>query len=162
MDIFSKRDGPRPEDVKARKLIQENSGTIRRLADTISNGGFTKMKQDQARRREEPKPEGLMIHDLKAPSKSEVPEPYVKVSLNNRVVLADKSNGRQLQMLGEIRGNSFARRFVLATSENGFFSPIDDETRAAIGALDNQEIGGTMTEKELAQRLTELLGLEES
>lgn len=160
MDIFSKRDGPRPEDVKARKLIKENSGTIRQLADTISNGGFTKMKQDEARRQQQPKPEGLIIHDLKAPSKSDFPEPYVKVSLNNRVLLVDRSNGRQLQLLGHIRGSSFARRFMLATKENGYFSPVDDEIRAAIGALDNVELSQDMSEADLVNRLTELLRLE--
>lgn len=160
MDIFSKRDGPRPEDVKARKLIKENSGTIRQLADTISNGGFTKMKQDEARRRQQPKPEGLIIHDLKAPLKSDVPEPYVKVSLNNRVLLVDRSNGRQLQLLGHIRGSSFARRFTLATKENGYFSPVDDEIRAAIGALDNVELSQDMSEADLVNRLTELLRLD--
>lgn len=160
MDIFSKRDGPRPEDVKARKLIQENSGAIRRLADTISNGGYTKMKQDEARRRQKPKPEGLIIHDLKAPSKSDAPEPYVKVSVNNRVLLVDRSNGRQLQMLGDIRGNSFARRFVLATQENGYFSPVDDEIHTAIGALDNVGLSQDFSESDLVNRLTELLGLE--
>ena len=160
MDIFSKRDGPRPEDVKARKLIQENSGTIRRLADTISNGGFTRMKQEEARRRQEPQPEGLVIHDLKAPAKSEVPVPYVKVSLNNRVVLADRSNGRQLLLLGEIRGNSLGRRFVLATAGNGFITPVDDEVEAAIGGLDNVELSREFTEVALAERLTGLLGLD--
>lgn len=161
MDIFSKRDGPRPEDAKAKRLISENAGTIRKLADQISGGGYTKMRQDEARRREQPKPEGLIIHDMKAPSKSDAPEPYVKVSLNNRVVLADRSNGRQLHMLGEIRGNSFARRFVLATKENGFFSPVDDEIAQAIAELDGQEISKAFTETELAKRLGERLGIAE-
>ena len=160
MDIFSKRDGPRNEDAKARKLIQENSGTIRRLADQISNGGFTKMRQDQVRRNEEPKPQGLMIHDLKAPLKSDVPTPYVKVSLNNRVVLVDRDTSRQLQLLGEIRGNSFARYFVLATKENGFISPIPEEMFEAISSLNGTEISREFTDKDLAHKITTLLDLE--
>lgn len=159
MDIFSKREGPRLEDVRARKLISENAGTIRRLADQISNGGFTRMRQEEARRREQPTPDGLLIHDLKAPVRNDRPAPYVKVSLNNRVVLADKTSGRQLQMLGEIRGNFMSRRFVLATSENGFFSPIDDEIRAAIGHLEGAEISQDFSEDDLARALTENLGL---
>lgn len=162
MDIFSKRDGPRPEDAKARRLLQENSGTIRQLADTISNGGFTRMQQDQARRKQEPKPEGLIIHDLKAPSKSDAPKPYVKVSLNNRVVLADLSNGRQLHMLGEIRGNSVSRRFVLATKANGFFSPLDDEIEQSVADLDGAEISAAFSEAELADQLSVRLGLVDS
>ncbi|MGP6085877.1 hypothetical protein [Antarctobacter jejuensis] len=161
MDIFSKRDGPRAEDVKAKRLIQKNAGTIRKLADQISNGGFTKMRQDQARRSEQPKPEGLIIHDLKAPSKSEVPEPYVKVSLNNRVVLVDRVNGRQLQLLGEVRGNSFEKRFVLATKANGFLSPVEEDVFQAIGDLDNVELSKAFSEKDLAKQIETALGIGE-
>lgn len=157
VDIFSKRDGPRLEDVKARRLLNQNAGTIRKLADQISNGGFTKMQADQARRREAPKPEGLIIHDLKARVSNDVPEPYVKVSLNNRVVLVDRSTGRQMQMLGEIRGNFLSKRFVLATGDNGFFSPLEPEMHAALAHLDGQEITGDFTDRDLAQSLEDLL-----
>ena len=91
MDIFSKREGPRSEDVRARKLIAENAGTIRKLADQISNGGFTKMRQDRARRNEQPKPEGLLIYTMSASTKADDPDPYIRVSLNGRVVLSDRS-----------------------------------------------------------------------
>lgn len=157
VDIFSKRDGPRLEDVKAKRLLAENAGTIRKLADQISNGGFSKMRAEQARRREEPKPDGLMIHDLKARVSNDAPEPYVKISLNNRVVLVDKSTGRQLQMLGEIRGTVLSRRFVLATKDNGFFSPLDEEMQAVIAHLDGAEISGDLTESALAEMLEHLL-----
>ncbi|WP_417524060.1 hypothetical protein [Marinovum sp.] len=157
VDIFSKREGPRLEDVKARRLLNQNAGTIRKLADQISNGGFTKMQADQARRREGPKPEGLMIHDLKARVSSDVPEPYVKVSLNNRVVLVDRSTGRQMQMLGEIRGSFLSKRFVLATSDNGFFSPLDAEMQAVLAHLDGREITGEFTDRDLAQCLEDML-----
>lgn len=75
MDIFSKREGPRREDARARKILSENAGTIRRLADQISNGGFTRMREDQARRAEQPKPDGLMIHDMAAPARRDAPDP---------------------------------------------------------------------------------------
>jgi len=160
MDIFSKRDGPRAEDVKAKKLIRENAGTIRRLADQISNGGYTKMRQDEALRKQEPKPEGLIIHDLKLPTKSDAPDPYVKVSINNRVVLVDRNNGRQLHMLGEIRGPSFARRFALATKGNGFMSPVPEEMVSLLSSLDGVELSSAFTEKDLAANLSGLLDLE--
>lgn len=159
MDIFSKRDGPRLEDVKARRMLSENSGTIRKLADQLSNGGFSKMRADEARRKEEPKPDGLLIHDLKAHSRVDVPEPYVKISLNNRVVLVDKSSGLQLQMLGEIRGNFLSKKFCLASKENGFFSPVDDDTSAQIGHLDNVEITQDFSESDLADKLAALLDI---
>ena len=159
MDIFSKRDGPRREDAEAKRMISQNAGTIRKLADQISNGGFTRMRQDEARRREEPKPQGLLIHDLKAPATNDDPQPYVKVSLNGRVVLADRISGRQIQMLGEIRGGYMSKHFALATKENGYFSPIDEETRAAIAQLENVELTVEFTETDLAESLTECLGL---
>ena len=157
VDIFSKRDGPRLEDVKARRVLTENAGTIRKLADQISNGGFTRLQADQARRNSTPRPDGLIIHDLKATSRVDVPEPYVKVSLNNRVVLVDRSSGRQLQMLGEIRGNFLAKSFVLATRQNGFLSPLDDDMFAAIGHLDGASLSETFSEDDLAQSLESLL-----
>jgi hypothetical protein len=157
VDIISKRDGPRLEDVKARRVLRENAGTIRKLADQLSNGGYSKMQADQARRREAPKPEGLIIHDLKLSVSSDVPEPYVKVSLNNRVVLVDRSTGRQMQMLGEIRGTVLSKRFVLATAENGFFSPLNAEMQADLAHLDRTEITGDFTESQLACLLEGLL-----
>lgn len=159
MDIFSKRDGPRLEDVKAKRLLSENAGTIRKLADQISNGGFSRMRADEARRKEDPKPDGLIIHDLKARVSNDVPVPYVKISLNNRVVMVDRSSGRQLQMLGELRGNYLGKAFVLATKENGFFSPVDEETYAVIGHLDKAEITPDFSEGDLAKTLELLLGL---
>ncbi|WP_417205178.1 hypothetical protein [Antarctobacter sp.] len=157
MDIFSKRDGPRLEDVKAKRLLSENVGTIRKLADQISGGGYSQMRANEARRKEAPKPDGLIIHDLKARNRVDVPEPYVKVSLNNRVVLVDKSSGLQLQMLGEIRGNFMSKRFVLCTKENGFFSPVDPETRDLIGHLDQAELTESFSDVDLAAELESLL-----
>ncbi|AHD09180.1 hypothetical protein PhaeoP75_01459 [Phaeobacter gallaeciensis] len=157
VDIFSKRDGPRLEDVRAKRLLSENAGTIRKLADQISNGGFSRMQADQARRKQQPKPEGLIIHDMKARVNSDVPEPYVKVSLNNRVVLVDKSTGMQMCMLGEIRGNFLSKKFVLATKENGFLSPLEGELAAALAHLEGAEITETFDDRALAEAIESLI-----
>lgn len=159
MDIFSKREGPRREDVKARKIISENAGTIRRLADQISNGGFTRMREDQARRAEPPKPEGLLIHDMAAPARRDAPDPHVRVSLNGRVVLVDRNSGRQIQLLGQLRRKAQGTCFVLATAENGFLSPVSDEIRAAIGSLDGAALGPDLSEDDLARQISAGLGL---
>lgn len=159
MDIISKREGPRAEDLRARRMIAENSTTIRRLADQISNGGYTKMQEDKARRAEQPQAEGLIIRDLKAPRRDQNVEPYVKVSLNGRVVLVDKITSRQLQMLGEIRGPSMARRFVLATAENGFLSPVDDQIGGALAPFAEIPLTRAYTEKDLARAIEEALGV---
>lgn len=155
MDIFSKRDGPRTEDVQARRLLSENSHVIRRLADQISNGGYTAMQRRKAEAAKQPQAQGLIIHDLASASTEVEVRPYVKISLNNRVVLADLSSGKQLCMLGEIRGG----RLVLATSENGFITPLDGEVLAAIAHLEGVQVDRNLTEKQLAAALSESLSL---
>lgn len=159
MDIFSKREGPRAEDVKAKRMISENMPVIRKLADQISNGGFTQMRQQQAERNKEPQAEGKLIFDMKARATVDEPEPYVKVSLNNRVVLADRKSARQLAMIGEIRGNFLSRKLFLATRENGFISPLDEELLGCIAQLEGVEINTDYTEEELVVTLEQLLGL---
>lgn len=159
-DIFSKRDDPRPEDVRAKRLIAENAGTIRKLADQISNGGFTKMRQDQKRRKEEPKPDGLLIYSMSAtPRADDDPDPYIRLSLNGRVVVADQSSGRQIQMLGEIRSKSGSKRFVIASEENGFISPVSARIHELLARYDNIELTAEFTETDLVQTLAECLGL---
>ncbi len=159
LDIFSKREGPRAEDVKAKRMISENMPVIRKLADQISNGGFTQMRQQQAERNKEPQAEGKLIFDMKARATVDEPEPYVKVSLNNRVVLADRKSARQLAMIGEIRGNFLSRKLFLATRENGFISPLDEELLGCIAQLEGVEINTDYTEEELVVTLEQLLGL---
>ncbi len=162
MDIFSKRDGPRPEDVRARKLISGNAGTIRRLADQISNGGFTRMRAEEARRKQEPQPEGLLIYTMSARRIGDAPDPHVRLSLNGRVVLSDRGTGRQLQVLGEIRGRAGAKRFVLASAENGYISPVSDEIHAALAPFEDIEIGPDFTEEDIVLAFSERLGLAEA
>ena len=48
MDIFSKRSGPRAEDVQARQHLQRNWGTIEKLADTLSGGKYSADKAKRA------------------------------------------------------------------------------------------------------------------
>lgn len=157
MDIFSKREGPRAEDVRAKRLISENAHVIRKLADQISNGGYTAMQQ--AKTKAPPQPKGLIIHDLGNARAASDPQPYVKVSLNNRVVLADMSSGRQLHMLGEIRRGFPASHFVLATAENGFFSPLPAEIAESLAPLDGVQITREFGEKALAAAVQDHLGL---
>ncbi|SFJ96365.1 hypothetical protein SAMN04487991_3441 [Celeribacter neptunius] len=159
MDIFSKRDGPRPEDVRAKRLISENAGTIRRLADQISNGGFTKMRQDEARRKQAPKPDGLLIYSMSTAARSDDPDPYVRVSLSGRVALVDSNNGHQIQLLGELRRSFGAQRFVLATAANGFVSPVSAEIEAALTQYEDVELGPDFTEKDIVQKFGACLGL---
>lgn len=159
MDIFSKRDGPRREDVQAKRLISENSHVIKKLADQISGGGYTAMQQTKAQAARKPQPEGLIIHDLGSAKGPAEVRPYVKVSLNNRVVLACMNSGKQLQLLGEIRGNFAGRRFALATAERGFYSPVEGEMLEALRHLDDIEIGKGFDADALTDAISRSLAL---
>ena len=76
----------------------------------------------------------------------------------------DRATGRQMRLLGEIRGGALSRRFALATKENGFFSPIEEEMHDAVRHLDGVGVGASpaMEEEELAAALEARLGLREA
>ena len=122
MDIVSKRSGPRREDEAARRLIDQNRGTIERLADQLSNGAYSAGKNAK---------EGLgpavgaRRLGAAAPRKSIDPKPYVRISPNRRVVVVDEESSRQMHHLGELRRVDGRMTFVLATRANGFFSELD-------------------------------------
>ena len=85
-----------------------------------------------------------MIHVLGGPPAAEAPLPYVRISPNDRVVLADQATGRQLEFLGQIRRQNGARRFVLATKANGFFAEMAVETAARLAGLDGAAVTGRL------------------
>lgn len=142
-------------DGDARRLIEQNRGTIERLADQLSNGAYSASRAPKV----EPQAQGLIIHVLGGKSASAAPDPYVRISANDRVVLADHENGRQIHFLGQIRRTEGQRRFVLATKENGFYAPVDAEVAAALSGLDGMEVGGASGEERLAAGIRQHLGL---
>lgn len=154
-EIQSRRAGARREDVAARQLIDRNRATIEKIADHLSNGAFSASRQP----RPEPQAEGLMIHVLGGPAKGETPLPYVRISPNDRVVLADHASGRQLEFLGQIRHQNGARRFVLATAANGFFAELSPETRSSLEALDGAQLTGEYGEDQLGADIARQLGI---
>ncbi|MDH3659118.1 MAG: hypothetical protein OEU92_03650, partial [Alphaproteobacteria bacterium] len=109
VDIISKRDGPRREDVTARRLLGENRGTIHKMVDHLTGGQL----RSQAQKPAAPKQEGLIIHTGRAIDSRDAARPYVRVSVNGRVVIADQETSRQLHFLGEVRGPRRSQRFVL-------------------------------------------------
>lgn len=159
VDIFSKNDGPRREDVAAKRIINENKATIHRLADQISGGGYSRSRAQMAKAKEEPKPDGLNIHIGGGSSSAREPEPVVRVSLNGRVIVVDESNGKQLEFLGEIRRQNGQRYFALATKENGFFSPVDAEVDDLIADLNGIVIDSDDIEEKFLGVITERLDL---
>jgi len=157
LDIFSKKTGPRAEDAQARQHLQRNWGTIEKLADTLSGGKYS---ADKARRAAPPpQPEGLIIVDQARPRVADDPEPYLRISTNGRVVVADANSGVQVHFLGQLKRVDGAVRFLIASAENGFFSPLDPELQTKIEDLAGRTVNRDYPEEELARDLKQRLGI---
>jgi hypothetical protein len=156
LDIFSRKSGPRAEDQQARQHIQRNWGTIEKLADTLSGGKYS---ADKARKAApSPQAQGLIIVDQAGgPRRPEVPDPYLRISGNGRVVLADTGTGVQLHFLGQLKRVDGAVRFQLATAANGFFSPLADDIHDRIADLANRTVDRSYSEDDLAKDIKERL-----
>lgn len=156
MDIISKQSGPRREDAEAKAHVQKNWGTIERLADQISGGSYSANKN---RKKEAPKASGLIIVDQAPRRAMDDPEPYLRISTNGRVVIADKNSARQMHFLGQLKRQNGVERFVIATAENGFVSPLDPEIHAKIADLADKELTQDYTEDDLGLDLKSRLDL---
>lgn len=155
VDIISKRDGPRREDVAARKVLRENRGTIHKMIDHLTGGQL----QSRAQTPKTPEPAGVVIHTGRVIDSRDAARPYVRVSINGRVVVADQESSKQLHFLGEIRGPRRSRRFVLATKENGFFAVVEHDLELKLADLDGRAITGEFSEEDLVRTISERLGL---
>lgn len=159
VDIISKKDGPRKEDVALKKFLRENNKTITGLADRLTMGGYSNSKK-AASQPQAPSPSNdkkyfiLSPHDNAGP-----PEPYVRISINGRVVIVDDRTSKQMAFLGEIRRTDQGRIFMLATRENKFFSPADEELTTQLEELDHIEMNDDQTEEWLKQQLSDKLGI---
>lgn len=149
IDIVSKRGGPRPEDERARRLIEANRPTIEKLADRLTNGAWSASRRPKPA----PEPEGLVIHTARAAARAEPARPFVRVAVNGRVSLVDLDTGRQIHHLGDLRRSDGRERFRLATRENGFFSPVDPEIAAALADLDGHALDGAEAEPRLIEAI---------
>lgn len=164
VDIFSRRDGPRPEDVAARKVIEAHRPQITAIADRLTAGGYSASRRAaEAKAPAAGEPEGRRsrVHALQTgPAAPAEPSPYIRISPNNRVVIADASSARQLHFLGELRRRDGQLRFVLATGDNGFISPLAPDLAKALADLDGAPVGGRQGEKLLAAEIATRLGME--
>ena len=158
LDIFSKKSGPRAEDVQARQHLQRNWGTIEKLADTLSGGKYSADKAKRAA--PPPPPEGLIIVDQAGPRVADEPEPYLRISSNGRVVVADAHSGVQVHFLGQLKRIDGAVRFLVASADNGFISPLAPEVQTKIEDLAGRVINRDYPEEELARDLKSRLGIE--
>lgn len=149
MDIYSKKSGPRAEDQQAKQHLARNWGTIEKLADTLSGGKYSADKAKKAA--PGPQAQGLIIVDQAKARLPDVPIPYLRISTNGRVVLADTSSGVQLHFLGQLKRINGVMQFVLATAANGFFSPLDPDLQDKIADLANCAVNRDYSEDDLAQ-----------
>ena len=149
MDIISKKSGPRAEDQRAKQHLQRNWGTIEKLADTLSGGKYSADKAKKAAA--PPQASGLIIIDQARPRLADVPVPYLRISTNGRVVIADCNSGIQLHFLGQLKRVNGEVRFIIATKENGFFTPLDQDLNDKIADLANHVIARSYSEDDLAQ-----------
>jgi len=156
VEIISKRDGPRREDAQVKRLIEQNRSTIVKLADQISGGGYSASRKP----REEPKAEGLIIHVGGGSPVTAEAKPSIRVTMNGRVISKDQNTGRQLHHIGDIRKRGEEQVFVLATKQNGFFSPVDDSIAKALVDLDGSRLAATYTEEQLAADIGAKLGID--
>ena len=156
MDVISRGHGPRREDEQAKRLIAANRPAIERLADQLSGGAYSARKAAKPRL---PEASGLVIHAARPAAIVDPPKPFVRVAVNGRVSMVDANTGRQLHHLGDLRRRDGRERFVLATRENGFFSPVETELAAALGELDGHMLAGAGSEKALVAAIGARLGL---
>lgn len=156
VEIISKREGMRREDAQMKRLLADNRATITRIADHISNGAYSASKAP----RPAPRAQGLIIHHAGAAAPKHETRPQVRISPNGRVIVFDQNSARQLHHLGELRRREGVDVFALATSENGFFAPLEDGMAQALADLDGCRITAVGGEDGLAAELGRRLGIE--
>ncbi|MEQ1954518.1 hypothetical protein [Mesorhizobium sp. CN2-181] len=155
VEIISRRDGPRREDVQVKRLIEQNRPTIERIADQISGGGYSASRKP----RQQPQAEGLIIHVGGGSPPAAETSPSIRVTMNGRVISVDRNTGRQLHHIGDIRQRDGGEVFVLATKQNGFFAPVDQTLAEALAELDGVRLDAVRTEEQLAAEIGEKLGI---
>src|SRR5262249_40204371 len=145
--IISKRDGPHREEAAAKDFIQKNRTKIDALANHLTGGRWQELRNPAPS--VQPQPSGKLWSTPSARPREA--EPYVRISLNGRVVIADLASGRQLHFVGELRGKGQSRRFALATRENGIFEPLDESLYKVLADLEGVGVPDEVSEERLEQ-----------
>ena len=158
VEIFSRGDGPRPQDARLKAFLDQNRSTIVKIADHLSLGQYSANKQPKAAA---PQASGKIIHAL-GPSSSAAAEarPCVRATINGRVIVVDDNSGRQIHHLGEIRRKAGEIVFLLARTENGFSAPPPDELLDTLADLDRALLSPDGGEEALVAEIASRLGIE--
>ncbi|MCB4806192.1 hypothetical protein QO001_005600 [Methylobacterium brachiatum] len=137
-----------------KRILRENRGTIDQIKHAITGGGAL------ARIIEAPSPEVTRTYGTRRAAPEKSVAPYIRLSPNGRVVVADFESGRQLHHVGDLRGPRQAPRFVLATKENGYFAPLDTAISERLAALDGTVVAEGDAEDRLKREIAARLGIE--
>lgn len=160
VEIFSRGDGPRPQDARLKALLEQNRPTIARIADHLTQGGYSAGKR--ARPTAPRVADKTIIHALGGFHSGDAtePRPVVRGTLNGRVVVVDDNSGRQVHYLGEIRRRAGEIVFCLASCENGFSAPLADEILVTLADLDHALLAPDGGEEALVNEIASRLGFE--
>ena len=160
VDIISKKEGPRKEDLAVKHMLKGKERIITGLADAFTSGGYSASKQEKMlAQNKKPEESTSKYFILSTKDCAGPPEPYVRISINGRVVIVDNRNSEQMHFLGEIRRFEDGKKFLLATAENKFFSPAEKEVTDMLTECDGVAINDAFTEEMLKDKLAELLGI---
>ncbi len=158
VEIFSRSDGPRPQDARLKAFLDQNRSTIVKLADHLTLGQYSANKKPKA---DAPEASGKIIHALGPAAAPETEaRPCVRATINGRVIVVDDNSGRQLYHLGEIRRQSGEIVFLLARAENGFSAPLPDELVETLADLDRALLSPDGGEEALVAEFASRLGIE--
>ena len=154
--IISKQDGPSKSEAELKHHLKQNRGTIEGMVGALKHGPMAHLAKKQ--QVEVPQASGKSVFYKNTSSEGDA-KPYVRVSMNGRVVLIDYETGSQLHHLGDVRGKGAAATFALATKANGFFAPVEPEIAEALTALDGRAVGDRDAEEAFKTEVTTALGL---
>ncbi len=134
--IITKNDGPRKEDVAAKKFIESNRATIDRLANHLSGGRWQDIKRARKARAPVVESARKSFAGYAPAGRSTSTRPMFASA---RTTASSSSTRRPAVRCSSSvnSGQSAAGRyFRLATRENGFFDPLDDDLRGLLSNLD--------------------------
>lgn len=155
--IISKQDGPSKAEAEFRHTLKENRATIQGMTQALKRGPMAHLAPEPA---VQPlaSDKTTTVSYRKSSSEGDA-KPYVRVSLNGRVVLVDYETGNQLHHLGDLRGKGPSAHFALATKANGFFAPLAPDLAESLKVLDGIAIPDREAEEAFKANVAAALGL---
>lgn len=155
---FSRRDGPRKEDLPYFKLLEKNRPVIRGLMDRLTGGALSRAQSQPAA---EPHESTKSFHIGTATNANEPGRPVVHISFNDRVLVIDAIHSKQLLHLGNLVRGEEGMRFLLATKENDFFAPVAAAIQEVLKDLDGRILSEHFSPDTLVSEITARLSLDD-